>query len=81
VLIRPDRIVGGAAPAYAADAMVRDFLRTIGAPIDAAVSTRPAGPRKVRGESDAMTEIGSAIDTVESNVRSDSVDYLEQETR
>lgn len=32
ILVRPDRIVGGAAPAHAASEMLRDFLRVVGAP-------------------------------------------------
>lgn len=32
ILVRPDRIVGGAAPAHAASDMLRDFLRVVGAP-------------------------------------------------
>lgn len=36
ILIRPDRIVGGASPAHAADDMMRAFLRTIGVPVRAA---------------------------------------------
>lgn len=48
LLIRPDRIVGGASPAYAASDMVRDFLRIIG--VDLANGTpasagQPAGRR------------------------------------
>lgn len=34
ILVRPDRIIGGAAPAHAASDMLRDFLRVVGAPND-----------------------------------------------
>ncbi len=36
VLLRPDRIVGGACPAFAASELVRAFTGTVGAPIPAA---------------------------------------------
>jgi 3-(3-hydroxy-phenyl)propionate hydroxylase len=50
VLIRPDRIVGGAAPAHAAGAMVRAFLRTIDAPVltPATSAVRPAASEAAR---------------------------------
>ncbi|KAA9150605.1 bifunctional 3-(3-hydroxy-phenyl)propionate/3-hydroxycinnamic acid hydroxylase [Microbacterium lushaniae] len=46
LLIRPDRIVAGAAPAFSASDMVRDFARTIG--IDGMSAARPpsAAPRR-----------------------------------
>ncbi|MGN7860898.1 bifunctional 3-(3-hydroxy-phenyl)propionate/3-hydroxycinnamic acid hydroxylase [Microbacterium sp. 22303] len=44
VLVRPDRIVGGAAPVHGASQMVSDFLRHASAPAEAAASTRASRP-------------------------------------
>lgn len=43
ILVRPDRIVGGASTAHASSDMVRSFLEAVGAPAQAAEPARKAG--------------------------------------